>query len=106
MTEVSKWFDEALAISDSVERSQTMCDLVFGAERMMHEGRRSEAIELFELLATLDRLDDLLLPAIESADQHLVSLGVRKTRSLNTIVDELHKQFCAMPERERLLAVA
>ena len=46
-----------------------MCDLAFDAENMARDGRGDEAIELFELLATLDRYDDLLLPAIECADQ-------------------------------------
>jgi hypothetical protein len=106
MSEGKRWFDEALAIADAVERSQAMCDLAFDAERMARDGRRGEAIELFELLATLDRNDDLLLPAIESADQHLVSLGARTLPPLVAVVEELHRQFGDLPKRERLLAVA
>lgn len=106
MSQAKQWFDEALGIADPVERSQAMCDLAFDAEQMARDGRRAEAIELFELLATLDRYDDLLLPAIESADEHLVALGVRNVQSLESVVAELHQQFKAMPERDRLLAVA
>ena len=106
MSQVSQWFDAASAIADPVERSQAMCDLAFDAEHMARDGRRSEAIELFELLASLDRFDDLLHPAIESAEKHLVELGVRTLPPLELIVAELHQQFSEMAERDRLLAVA
>jgi len=106
MSQARAWFDKALAIADPIERSQAMSDLAFDAEQFAKEGRRDEAIELFELLVTLDRYDDLLLPAIESADEHLISLGVRSLPPLNAVVEQLHERFAAMPERERLLAVA
>lgn len=106
MSQVRQWFDEAVATADPVERSQAVCDLTLDAEQMARDGRRAEAIELFELIATLDRYDDLLLPAIESADQHLISLGARTLQPLDTVVEELHRQFADLPERERLMAVA
>ena len=106
MSQLNDWFNRALAIADPVERSQAMCDLAFDAEEMARSGRQAEAIELFELLATLDRNDDLLLPAVKSAEQHLVSLGVRTLPSLEAVVSALHRQFSKLPDRERLLAVA
>jgi len=106
VSKARQWFDAALAIADPVERSQAMCDLAFDAEQMARDGRRSEAIELFELLATLDRYDDLLHPAIESADEHLVVLGARALAPLESVVADLHKRFGELPERDRLLAVA
>jgi len=106
MGQAKQWFDVALAIADPVERSQAMSDLAFDAEQMARDGCRAEAIELFELLATLDRYDDLLLPAIESADQRLISLRGRSLPSLDEVVKELYRKFADLPERERLLAVA
>ena len=61
MSQTKDWFNEALAIADPVERSQAICDLAFDAEHMAHNGRRGDAIELYELFATLDRNDDPLL---------------------------------------------
>lgn len=106
MSQARQWFDEALAIADPVARSQAMCDLAFDAEQMARDGRRSEAIELLELLATLDRYDDLLLPAIESADEQLVALGAQTLQPLESVVADLQKRFGDLPERDRLLAVA
>ena len=106
MSQARQWFDEAHAIADPVERSQAMCDLAFDAEQMARDGRRSDAIELLELLVTLDRYDDLLQPAIESADEQLVALGVRTLPPLESVVADLHHQFGHLPERDRLLAVA
>ena len=106
LSQAKLWFDEALAIDDSVERSQALCDLAFYAEQMVSGGKREEAIELFELLATLDRYDDLLHPAIESADKHLVTLGVRSQPSLDDVVSQQYVRFDSLPEREKMLAVA
>jgi hypothetical protein len=99
-------FNEALAIPDAVERAQAMCDLAFDAEQMAVAGRRAEAIVLFELLATLDRHDDLLLPAIQSAEEHLVSLGTRSQQGLDEIVTALRAKFENLGEYQCLLSVA
>src|SRR5262245_58360460 len=106
MSQVQAFFDEAMAIPDEVGRAQAMCDLAFDAEQMAKTGRRSEAIELFELLATLDRHDDLLAPAIESAEEHLVSLGARKQPSLDGIVQGLRAKFDHLGEYQCLLSEA
>jgi hypothetical protein len=106
MSQVRDWFDKAKQIADSVEQAQAMCDLAFDAEQMANDGRSAEAVELFELLATLDQYDDLLHPAIESAEAHLALLGVRKLPTLQEIVGLLHQRFAKLPERERLKAVA
>ena len=106
MSEVLQWYEEAQAITDPVKRSEALCELAFDAENMVRTGRRAQAIELFELLVTLDPDDDLLHPAIESAKSHLVSLGVHTLRPLEQIVSELHATFANLPERERLVAVA
>lgn len=106
MGQAKDWFEEARAIADPVQRSQALCDLAFDAQQMAREGRRAEAIELFELLASIDTYDDLLLPAIESAEVHLVALGVRTLPPLEAVVADLHRRFDGLPERDRLLAVA
>jgi hypothetical protein len=106
MTQARTFIEEALAIANEVERAQAICDLAFDAEQMAKTGRRAEAIELFELLATLDRHDDLLAPAIESADEHLVSLGVRTRPSLDGIVQGLRAKFEHLGEYQCLLSVA
>jgi hypothetical protein len=106
VSQARAWFDEAHSIADPIERSQAMGDLAFDAEQLAKEGRRAEATELFELLATLDRYDDLLLPAIESADEHLILLGAQSLPPLDDVLSELHHRFAKMPERDRLLAVA
>lgn len=103
---VKQWFDEALAISDEVERSQAMCDLAFDAECFAKEGSTVEAIELFLLLDTLDPYDDLLHPAVESARKHLVKLGLRTLTSLESLVAMYVKKYDELDERGRLLAVA
>lgn len=106
MSQARKLFDEALAIADEVERAEAMCDLAFDAEQMAKAGRRDEAIELFELLATLDRHDDLLAPAIQSADEHLILLGAKKLPSLDRIVQGLRAKFAHLGEYQCLLSVA
>ena len=106
MSKVQQWFQEALAVPDPVMRSEALGDLAFDAENMARSGARTEAIELFELLAQLDPHDDLLHPAIESAEKHLVSLGVRTLPPLADIVAELQARFASLPQPERSLAVA
>lgn len=106
MSNARSFFDEALAIPDAVERAQAMWDLAFDAEQLALAGRRAEALELFELLATLDRYDDLLHPAIESADEHLVSLGARTLPAIDGIVQGLRTKFEHLGEFQCLLAVA
>jgi hypothetical protein len=71
MSQARAFFDEALAIADEVGRALAICDLAFDAEQMAKTGRRAEAIELFELLATLDRHDDLLGPIKGDGDRFL-----------------------------------
>lgn len=105
MSTVREWFEAALQIEDEVKRAEAMCDLAFDAEHMARQGDPS-AIELFELLVTLNPYDDLLHPAIESAEEHQIQLGVRSVPPLDEIVAELHTQFGHTPERERLVAIA
>src|SRR5206468_3783244 len=78
----------------------------FDAEQLAATGNREEAIEIFELLATLDRYDDLLAPAFESADEHLIALGARSEPDVSGIAEKLHDQFKNLSEFDRLLAVA
>jgi hypothetical protein len=106
MSEVQQWFEEARAIADPIRRAEALCDLAFDAEHFLREGRHDAALELAQQLASLDACDDLLHPAIESADRILVSLGVRKRLSLEEVIASLHERFSQAPERERLLAVA
>ena len=106
MNTAQSLFDEAMAIADAVRRSEALCDLAFDAEQLAQSGRRSEAIALFELLATLDRYDDLLLPAIESADLYLVTLGVKSLSALDRIVADLQAKFVGLSDYQRLLSVA
>jgi hypothetical protein len=106
MASAQQLFDETLAIGDPGERAQAMCDLAFDAEQMAASGRREAAVELFELIATLDRYDDLLFPAIEVADEKLILLGVRQRPSLEGIVQELHAKYQNLDEYQRLLSVA
>ncbi len=106
MSNARRHFDEALANPDPVERAQEICDLAFDAEQLAVAGKREEAIEIFKLLATLDRYDDLLAPAFESADEHLVTLGARKEPDVGDIAEKLHERFKNLSEFDRLLAVA
>jgi hypothetical protein len=55
---------------------------------------------------TLDRCDDLLIPAIESAEAHLVSVGVRTETTVDAIVQGLRAKFEHLGEYQRLLSVA
>jgi|GEM_PF-6067824 len=105
MSTVREWFEAALQIEDEVKRAEAMCDLAFDAEHMARQGDPN-AVELLELLVTLNPYDDLLHPAIESAEERLIQLGLRSVPPLDEIVAELHTQFGHMPERQRLVAVA
>ncbi|MEZ6139356.1 MAG: hypothetical protein R3B84_02185 [Zavarzinella sp.] len=106
MSKVKEWFEEALTISDPGERSQAMCDLAFDAEQMVRDGSRQEAIELFELLITLDPHDDLMHPAIDAAEKNLIALGYRVLPPLQELMTKLQDRFIHQSEREQLVAVA
>jgi hypothetical protein len=106
MTEVRRWFEEAQAIADEVERGQAMCDLAFDAQSLAQDGRQDEAIALAEYLLTLDRDDDLLSPAIQGAEDLLLALGVRHLSPLQEVIDKLQQKFTDLSPRGRLIAVA
>ena len=106
MESAREMFEEALAITDPVERAEEIGDLTFHAMQLAAAGERENAIEIFELLATLDRYDDLLAPAFESADEYLISLGARKEPDVSGIAEKLDDRFKNLNEFDRLLAVA
>lgn len=106
MFDAKKHFDEAVGIADPVARSQALGDLCFDAESFAKNGDTATAIVLFELLSTLDRNDDLLLPYVQSAEEHLIQLGKRKQQSLEDVVRNLQDRFAALSDYDRNMAIA
>jgi hypothetical protein len=106
MSEFRKMFEEALQADSPVKRMEAMSDLSFVAHMMVERGEGEEAIELLELLVSLDRDDDLMRPFVDIADEDLLRLGVRTLPPLAEVVATLQQEHQALPERDRLLAVA
>jgi hypothetical protein len=106
MRDAERWFHEALAIDDEVERGQAFCDLAYDAECMLASGDREQAVLLFELILSLDDDDDLVHPAIVSARRHLLSLGLIALPSFDVLVQSLRSRFQHLSPREASIAIA
>lgn len=106
MRDAERWFHEALAIDDEVERGQAFCDLAYDAECMLASGDREQAVLLFELILSLDDDDDLVHPAIVGARRHLLSLGLIALPSFDVLVQSLRLRFQHLSPREASIAIA
>lgn len=103
---VKEYFDDSASITDPVERAQAIGDFCFDAEKCAAEGDTATAIEMFELILTLDRYDDLLLHCIQTAEQQLIQLGARQLPSIESVIEDLTARFQKLPEYERNMALA
>ena len=61
---------------DPVQRAEQYSDLAFDAEMLAEKGNREIAQPIFEAIYNLDHNDDLLLPAIEVAEEYLLKWRV------------------------------
>ena len=103
---IKEYFDDSASLSDPVERAQAIGDFCFDAENYAAEGDTATAIEMFELVTTLDRYDDLLLHCIQTAEQQLVQLGARQLPSIESVIEKLSARFQKLPDYERNMAMA
>jgi tetratricopeptide (TPR) repeat protein len=106
MRDAERWFQEALAIDNKVERGEALCDLAYDAECMLASGDREQAVLLFELIFSLDDDDDLVHPAIVSARRHLLSLGLIALPPFDVVVQSLRSRFQRLSQREVSIAIA
>lgn len=103
---IREYFANSVALTDPVERAQANGDFCFDAESYAANGDTATAIEMFELITTLDRYDDLLLHYIQIAEEQLAQLGARQPPAIDSVIETLTAQFQHLPDYERNMAVA
>jgi|GEM_PF-3895250 len=104
--DVKKYFADVASVSDSVERSQAVADFCCDAEQCLSRGDEITAVQMFELLTTLDRTDDLLAHYIKTAEEQLIGIGARATPAVETAIRRTLDRFGKLPDYERNMAVA
>jgi hypothetical protein len=103
---IKEYFDDSASLTEPVERAQAIGDFCFDAENYAAEGDTATAIEMFELVTTLDGHDDLLLYSIQRAEQQLIQLGARRLPPIDSVIEKLTARFQNLPDYERNMAVA